>query len=533
MGVQTAGERRTAADMGRTADERRTAADGRQTASVGRQTAGRPDTCRPGPAPSVGPVGDGAQRLARCLPFVRIGDGAVAGYGILGRVRGRLNGQRAATPVPLPGDGGTATAPAAPWTPFDHRVRVLVEIRDDPDEIALAREVVGGFGWPMREPRPGEGPTGGVTVSHVAQVVEVRLLGARRGIAAQAAHELDRLARSTGLSLVVRVAALIRRPESPGQEWEVVPVTVSPRDRVRAFFNGDKDDRPEHVIRVLEGSPSPTPDISSLSTALDPQPFVPADHRLRRLTFRPSMAAPLVVGLGGLGTAGLAAVIHLIGLPSSEAPGLLRLIALATPLAAAFTVGLLGLQHAVRYSPALRLALPWTLPLALPVLLAGVPRVGGVVQSRYLARFDLPGDRVTTDWWGSLGAGVFTSLCALAGFFLVVGTAGLVHRGYARAGAPFGPALAIGALYATLAALVLAVVSVDRVDAVAADARSALSAGRTPDVMYGLHPDFVCVRPTDRTPPSTAPSHPPPAPSSPSARPVTASPSGTRKPASL
>ncbi|MFF8969824.1 hypothetical protein [Streptomyces sp. NPDC014995] len=416
-------------------------------------------------------------------------------------MRGRLNGQRAATPVPLPGDGGTATAPAAPWTPFDHRVRVLVEIRDDPDEIALAKEVVGGFGWPMREPRPGEGPTGGVTVSHVAQVVEVRLLGARRGIAAQAAHELDRLARSTGLSLVVREAALIRRPESPGQEWEVVPVTVSPRDRVRGFFNGDKDDRPEHVIRVPEGSPSPTPDIASLSTALDPQPFVPADHRLRRLTFRPSMAALLVVGLGFLGTAGLGGLIHLTNLAPGTAPNMVRALALALSLTLAVTVGLFGLAHAVRYSAALRLALPWTIPLALPVLLAGVPRVGGVVQNRYLAHFDLPGSPVTTDWWDSLRAGVFTCLCALAGFLLLVGTAGFVHRLGARAGAPFSHSLVIGALYGTAAALALSVVAISRVDAAAADDRHTLADGRVPDGLYGLHPDFVCVRPTDRTPP--------------------------------
>ncbi|MFI6038700.1 hypothetical protein ACIBBD_32140 [Streptomyces sp. NPDC051315] len=417
-------------------------------------------------------------------------------------MRGRANGRRAMAPGPLPVDGGAATAPPATGTPFDHRVRVLVEIRDDPDEIALAQEVVGGFGWPMRAPRAGEGPAGGVAASHVARVVEVRLLGARRGIAAQAAHELDRLARGTGLSLVVREAALIRRAEEPGQEWEVVPVAVSPRERVRAFFaGGDKDDRPEHVICVPAGSSSPTPDIASLSTALDPQPFVAAEYRLRRLTFRPSMAALLVVGLGLLGTVGLGSLIHVTDLTPGTARSLIRPLALALCLTLACSVGSFGLAHAVRYSTALRLALPWTLPLALPVLLAGVPRVGGVVQDRYLAHFDLPGDPVTTGWWDSLRAGVFTCLCALAGFLLLVGTAGFVHRLGARAGAPFSHSLLLGALYGTVAALLLSVVAVGRVDVVAADDRHALAEGRTPDGLYGLEPEFVCVRPTTRTPP--------------------------------
>jgi hypothetical protein len=389
---------------------------------------------------------------------------------------------------------------AAPATPFDHRVRVLVEIRDDPDEIALAKEVVAGYGWPMREPRPGEGPAGGVAASYVAQVVEVRLLGARRGIAAQAVHELDRVAHSTGLSLVVREAALIRRPVEPSDEWEVVPVAVSLRDKVRALFGRDRDDRPERVVCVPEGF-SPTPDITSLSTALDPQPFVAGEYRLRRMTFRASMAAPLVVCLGFLGTAGLAALIHLTDLASREGHHLIWPLALALSLTTAVTVGVFGLQYAVRYSAALRLALPWTLPLVLPVLLTAVPKVGSVVQSRYLAHFDLPGDPASTGWWDSLRAGVFTTLCALAGFLLLVGTAGFVHRAYARAGARFAGSLVIGALYGTTAALALAGVTILRVDAVAAHDRGTLAAGHTPDGLYGIEPDFVCVRPTDRTPP--------------------------------
>ncbi|MDC0767296.1 hypothetical protein [Streptomyces sp. HD] len=489
-----------------------------------------------------------------------------------------MYGQRAEGPLPVPqvGDGGAASAGAAPGRPFDHRVRVLVEIRDDPDEIRLAEEQFEGRGWPIREPRPGEGPAAGQTPSYVARVVEVRLLGARRGAAAQATWELERLAGQSGLDVIAREAALMRRPETHSRGWEVVPVRPPLRDRVQAVLRDrrwsredrasregrasrdSRENRPERFLSVPQasppstpgaGSPAPardtgsqpttpstgaqstaprtgsqspptgtvplpttpptgpqpaTPDIRSLSTALDPQPLREGEYRLRPVAPRPYRPPLLLLGIGGAAGAGLGVVIDRFG-AAPEKPGWPLVVGLAVALALAYAVGGWGLRHAVLYSAAVRLALPWTIPLAVPVLLAGVPRIGGIVQSKYLSHFGLPDDTVTTDWWDLLGAGVFPAMCALAGFLLIMGTAGFIHRAYARAGTRFADTMQVGIAFGCLAALLLTVVAVGRADARAAADQRALAAGRTPDDFHGLESHFVCIHPISGKPPVYGP----------------------------
>ncbi|MFE0249508.1 hypothetical protein [Streptomyces sp. NPDC059010] len=452
-------------------------------------------------------------------------------------------------------------------------MRVLVEIRDDPDEIRLAEEQFEGLGWPVREPRSGEGPAAGQTPSYVARVVEVRLLGARRGAAAQAAWELERLAGQSGLDVIVREAALMRRPETHSRGWEVVPVRRPLRDRVRVALRdrrasregrdgrggrdrrqsrASRENRPERFLSVPQapppsppsppgaGAPAParntgpqstapsngsqpttpgtaprpttpptgphpaTPDIHSLSTALDPQPLREGEYRLRPVAPRPYRPPFLLLGIGGAAGAGLGAVIDRFG-AAPEKPGLPLTVCLAVALTAAYSVGGWGLRHAVLYSAAVRLALPWTIPLAVPVLLAGVPRIGGIVQSKYLSHFGLPDDDVTTDWWDLLGAGIFPALCALAGFLLITGTAGFIHRAYARSGTRFTDTMRVGIAFGCLAALLLSVVAVGRADARAAADQRALVTGRTPDDFHGLESHFVCIRPTSKTPPVYGP----------------------------
>jgi hypothetical protein len=428
----------------------------------------------------------------------------MAGRGILGRLRGRVDGRRGAvlTPGADAGDGGSPRGGTA--RPFDHRVRVLVELRDDPDELQLAEEVVGACGWPMREPRPGEVPAEGIRPSYVARVVEVRLLGTRRGAAAQAAWELELLARRTGLDLLPRDATLIRRTLTPGKGWGVVPIRVSLRDRGRALLELDQEDRPERFLYVPEVLSTSTPDIASLSRPTGAQQLDAAEYALKTYKPRSLMPPLLLTGLTIAAVAGFAALINLVGVPP-EGPDDILIVCMAIALALSYMIGGWGIRHAVLYSATVRLALPWTVPLALPVLLAGVPRIGDVVQNKYLSSFYLPDHTATSDWQDSLGAGVFPTLWALGGFLLIMGIAALVHRAYARAGAPFGPILALGSLCAFTAGLVLAAVAVGRADAVAADDQRALASGQVPDDFFGLRPDFVCVRPTTKSPPVYGP----------------------------
>ena len=433
----------------------------------------------------------------------------MAGRGILGRVRGRVDGQRAAGLVAGAGASDASAATAGTAQRFDHRVRVLAEVRDDPDEIRLAEEVVGACGWPMREPRAGELPAEGIRPSYVARVVEVRLLGTRRGAAAQAAWELDQLAHRTGLDLLPRDATLIRRALTPGKGWAVVPIRASLRDRGRALLELDEKNRPERFLYVPETLSTSAPDVASLPGVTGAQQIDAAEYALA--AFRPRGALWLLSVLLCLilvVTVGLAAPIRFVGMPP-EQPGDLLVVCAALVLAVSYVIGGWGIRHAVLYSGAVRLALPWTVPLVVPVLLAGVPRIGEVVQSRYVSHFFLPDYGATSDWWDSLEAGIFPTAWALAGLLLVMGMAALVHRAYARSGAPFGPILAVGFAGACLAALVLAVVAVGRADSVAADNQRILSSGRLPDDFFGLRPDFVCVRPTTKTPPVYGPLPPP------------------------
>lgn len=431
----------------------------------------------------------------------------MAGRGILGRVRGRIDGQRATVPGAgaRGGDGGSAGAGTA--RPFDHRVRVLVELRDDPDEIRLAEEVIGACGWPMREPRAGELPAEGIRPSYVARVVEVRLLGTRRGAAAQGAWELEQLARRTGLDLLPRDAVLIHRQLTPGKSWGVAPLRVSLRDRGRALLELDQKNRPERFLYVPEVLSTSAPDIAALPRAADAQRIDAAQYELKALEPRPLTPPLLLCGLTVVATVGLAVLINLVGVPS--AGSYVLTVCMALVLTACYMVGGLGIRHAVLYSPAVRLALPWTLPLALPLLLAGVPRIGDVVQSRYISHFYLPDYVTTADWWDSLGAGAFPALWILGALLLIMGTAALVHRAYARIGVPFAFILVLGSLCACLTALVVAAAAVWQADSVAADDQRALASGRLPDDFFGLSPEFVCVRPTTKTPPVYGPLPPP------------------------
>ncbi|MFE2970408.1 hypothetical protein ACFXKC_43540 [Streptomyces sp. NPDC059340] len=380
-------------------------------------------------------------------------------------------------------------------------MRVLIEIRDDPDEIALAEESISNHGWPIRPCRPGEGRPETATPSHVARIVEVRLLGMRRGIAAQAAHELDHLAARAGLALLVRETVLIHKAETPVQGWEIAPVRLSWRDRVLGLWDAGAVYQPEGFIRAPGGATASPADSIFMSPALSGRYFNPSEHRLRRL--RPSRlpkTTPALLALGLATAVSWWGMLRYLDPLLHEHQGLLG-VWYAANLSLTFLIALLGLRHAVRYSSTVRHALPWVLPLTLPAMLAGIPRIGSVVQSRYLSHFAFPDSTVTTGWTDSLRAGMFTTLFALAGLALGLGTGGVIHRLSARAGMPFRSAMGMGAFFGTLAAVILAVTAVGRADTAAANDQRALASGHTPAAFYGLEAAFVCARTTTKAPP--------------------------------
>ncbi|MFE0176215.1 hypothetical protein ACFWZ2_28215 [Streptomyces sp. NPDC059002] len=419
---------------------------------------------------------------------------------LLGLIRARREG-RTPPPAAPPGDSQVAEG----GRPFDFRVRVLVEIQEDPDEIALAQELLTACGWPVREPKSGEYVPDAITPSYVARVVEVRLLGSRRGVAAHAAYEVDRVARRAGLPLRVREAALVEREPVPiaHRYWEVVPVHTPWFDRV-LDLTGSRSKWPEHFLGMPKNDEG-EPDTTELSATLGTQRLDPATHRLHRVTSDAAISRFLrIIGLGLLLEVALwAGISYGRDLLRDQPPlwltatgyGVLVVISLSMSV-----VTTMGLQHASRYSGALRQVLPWLVPLAVPALIASLPQIGGVTQDAYVSAFGLPG-AAATSWADSLEAGVFVALGALLGLGTGIGVGGLLHRSLARTGLSLGLAMAAGLLLGTIGAALQTYAALDLADVKAAQDRRALAAGATPVPFYGIEAHFVCAHPTTKAPP--------------------------------
>lgn len=102
---------------------------------------------------------------------------------------------------------------------FNRRIRLLVEVTNHPDEIALARELFAAKGWPVRDPRNDEAiPLG---LHRVGLVVEVRLRGARSRARAAAVQLVEGSASRVRLGLWVRHSLLIEPVRERRTEYKV------------------------------------------------------------------------------------------------------------------------------------------------------------------------------------------------------------------------------------------------------------------------------------------------------------------------
>ncbi|QEU92495.1 hypothetical protein [Streptomyces kanamyceticus] len=424
------------------------------------------------------------------------------------RLRERLAQRLSGTAPAPPQDAGGGPA-ATNGQPFDYRVRVLVEIHRDPDELALAEEVLAGRGWPVRAPKPGEYAPDEVTEGYVPRIVEVRLLGARDGAAQQALHMVMDLSKAMELALHVRDAALIQHRPDPHITWEIHPRRVpGPRERFRRFWADDGTDdaapRPLRVIRIPEQAPESDALAAAASHSPAWPPFDAAEHAVRPA--RINRLSPAWWGQAFLAlvtvAAALLAIRHL-HLPDEPAPvGYSVLFSVGISAMGLLTsVFGAGAWFALRQSSALRHVLPWALPVALPAAFAAVPQVGQLLHTSYLSAFDLSGEVEGGGWSDALRAGLLLTGAALYGLLIGLGAGGWVYRTTARSGTPFGLTLFIG-VYAGLAAgLVLANTVMERAGDSGDDARATAAAYRTPGSYYGLEPEFVCVLPKGKEPP--------------------------------
>ncbi|UWE09043.1 hypothetical protein [Actinacidiphila bryophytorum] len=110
----------------------------------------------------------------------------------------------AATTTPI-----IAGAPGQlPPTPFNRRIRLLLDVVDQPDEVALAEQLLQERGWPVRRATPGDFVT--PRAGRIVLVVEVRLYGAERGSVQAAIRQVEQMAALAKVGLWIREAAPVR-----------------------------------------------------------------------------------------------------------------------------------------------------------------------------------------------------------------------------------------------------------------------------------------------------------------------------------
>ncbi|MFI9344631.1 hypothetical protein ACIG0D_25700 [Streptomyces sp. NPDC052773] len=117
-----------------------------------------------------------------------------------------------------PGEG--SASPPAALGPFNRRVRLVVEVLDDPDELELARGVFGAQGWGVRpvEERDGVTPHDG----YAGLIVEVPLRSSRWTARSTASEQVRSLAARRKIDAWVREAQLVPpRPEGPSTTYHV------------------------------------------------------------------------------------------------------------------------------------------------------------------------------------------------------------------------------------------------------------------------------------------------------------------------
>ncbi|MFE5996855.1 hypothetical protein ACFQ6C_08165 [Streptomyces sp. NPDC056454] len=104
---------------------------------------------------------------------------------------------------------------------FNRRVRILIEVPNEPDETALVEELLAAQGWPVRKATPEERTP--IAFPRTGMVVEVRLRGARRGARRAAVRRVESLASRAKAPLWVRQSVLLEYPRDRRTLYRVRP----------------------------------------------------------------------------------------------------------------------------------------------------------------------------------------------------------------------------------------------------------------------------------------------------------------------
>ncbi|MEU5537353.1 hypothetical protein [Streptomyces sp. NPDC020362] len=232
--------------------------------------------------------------------------------------------------------------------PFNRRVRLVVEVREDHDELELATGVFHAQGWRVRPARDSDAIS--ADDGYAALLVEVPLRGSRLTARSMACERLTTLAARRKLDVRVREAKLIRpKPEAPNTTYHVhhrVPDGAGPVLRwllehwiavggwdvrhtlhLRGEYTEEQRDqaRAELAQRNLGGAPF-DPDAHDIRRSIGP--------RARYQSADPRRRAIVIAAIGVVVAVSLACGVVLGALTTPW-----RLLALAWPLGMCWPVG--------------------------------------------------------------------------------------------------------------------------------------------------------------------------------------------------
>ncbi len=459
------------------------------------------------------------------------------------------------SPAPLPSDDsprGSDPAAGPPAPPRRRRIRLLVDVVDQSDEVAYVTGLFEERGWVVRPPSDEEAAP--AVAGRVPLVVEVRLHGARFGALRTAVVEVERLVRQAELGAWVRDAALVEHARPVVTTYSVHRVQPARRrlltwlglaDEQRAVTvpagpDSEQEAHAQLTARTLGGrafDPSRhglrVPGYSDADPPMDEEPherrarlgwvtagavgivlafvsglyIVWADGSWKLLPAVLSAAGALPLAraaketrdrgravqwaAGVAGTSATAAIGALAGYDLE--PRVFWAVLLLT-LVAGFTGT--GVVHALRRTFVTRHA-AWLVPLSVPVLWSMVAWLGGEMHDEYLDRFDIRADSVPTPTLGRYLAAAEPVALALGSVLFLVAVTGWLRHFHAGRDAGFRLyGIVVTTLLAVLFTLTAIYLGADRATRAAGrTAERTAARGAQPPSYFGLKGHLMCLRP--------------------------------------
>ncbi|MEU7583729.1 hypothetical protein AB0B50_39830 [Streptomyces sp. NPDC041068] len=427
-----------------------------------------------------------------------------------------------------------------------HRVRILVAVIDDPEEIRLAEQLLGELDWPAREWDAPEARRRALDAGRKGMVVEAHLRGNRHGVVRAVVRTVEDRAKDRRIGMWVLDAVYVGHDHSAE-----TTTTYEVKRRNPTWY------RPhtyvEHRVLTRPGAPRASEvgrQLTDSEGMLLDAPHDAGDLAVH-VVGRPSQGfnrhqflwdlgryyAPLAL-VGGASSllpgywpwaTLVVAVLSLswtlgedvqpVGRPTHERLAVGAFVVLVLwvspfsvfryseqePVAEAVWLiplvltgfAVAGVWWAVRGTWLSRTA-HWTVPALVPVLALVLPWLGQLQHAVYLRDgFGIPADSVAIPVSSLYAATLLPLATAGALFLLLAGSVGVFRYMHWLGGRDQPAVVAQGLLFVGVLALLITPVwlGVRNAGAAAADAKGAARDGRAPAAYFGAEGRLMCVRP--------------------------------------